>query len=84
MARQVRYTFKGQTKTIAFSYSIHNDIYEAAATAEGINLDAFYKMEQQVAMTSRKGARAERNFHKVEFERMGFSNIHFVREEDQE
>ena len=36
MARQVIYTYKGKTKTIAFSYDKHHDLYEAAAEAEGI------------------------------------------------
>ena len=27
MARQVTYTFKGKTKTIAFSYDKHHDLY---------------------------------------------------------
>ncbi|MBB1317911.1 DUF2960 domain-containing protein [Shewanella sp. SR43-4] len=82
MARQVIYTFKGQTKTIAFSYDIHRDLYEAAAEAEGIDLKKFLAMEQQVALTSKKGAKAEKEFRKTEFARFGFSSIKFVREDD--
>ncbi|MGL6122822.1 MAG: DUF2960 family protein, partial [Shewanella sp.] len=45
MARQVTYTFKGKTKTIAFSYDKHHDLYEAVAEAEGIDLTQFLAME---------------------------------------
>ncbi|AZG72423.1 DUF2960 domain-containing protein [Shewanella livingstonensis] len=83
MARQVIYTFKGHTKTIAFSYDIHRDLYEAAAEAEGIDLKNFLAMEQQVALTSKKGAKAEKEFRKTEFARFGFSSIKFVREDDE-
>jgi hypothetical protein len=83
MARTVSYTFKGQTKTMAFSYDKHHDLYEAVAEAEGIDLKRFLAMEQQIAMTSRKGAKAEKDYRKTEFARFGFSNIHFVRDEDE-
>ncbi|MCL1114975.1 MULTISPECIES: DUF2960 domain-containing protein [Shewanella] len=83
MARQVIYTFKGQTKTIPFSYDIHHDLYEAAAEAEGIDLTKFLAMEQQIALTSKKGAKAEKEFRKSEFARFGFSSIKFVREDDE-
>ncbi|MCL1067184.1 DUF2960 domain-containing protein [Shewanella olleyana] len=84
MARQVIYIFKGKTKVIPFSYDIHHDLYEAAAEAEGIDLTRFLAMEQQVAMTSKKGAKAEKEFRKTEFARFGFSSIKFVREDDEE
>lgn len=84
MARQVIYTFKGQTKTIAFSYDKHHDLYEAVAEAEGIDLTRFLAMEQQIAMTSRKGAKAEKEFRKAEFTRFGFTSIQFVRDEDED
>ncbi|NKF49805.1 DUF2960 domain-containing protein [Shewanella sp. WXL01] len=83
MARQVIYTFKGETKTIAFSYDKHHDLYEAAAEAEGIDLTNFLKMEAQIAMTSKKGAKAERDFRRTEFARFGFTSIKFVREDDE-
>ncbi|BDM63442.1 hypothetical protein NFHSH190041_08940 [Shewanella sp. NFH-SH190041] len=80
MARQVAYTFKGEEKVINFAYDKYHDMYEAAAAAEGINLDRFLAMEQQVAMTS-KGSKAVRDFRTNEFARMGLTNIHFVRDE---
>ncbi|MGI2168798.1 DUF2960 domain-containing protein [Shewanella sp. MF05960] len=83
MARQVIYIFKGQTKTIPFSYDIHHDLYEAAAEAEGIDLKKFLSMEKQIALTSKKGAKAEKEFRKSEFARFGFTSIKFVREDDE-
>ncbi|ABI70781.1 MULTISPECIES: DUF2960 domain-containing protein [Shewanella] len=83
MARQVIYTFKGQTKTIAFSYDVHHDLYEAAAEAEGIDLKKFLILEKQIALTSKKGAKAEKEFRKTEFARFGFTSIKFVREDDE-
>ncbi|MCT7940515.1 MULTISPECIES: DUF2960 domain-containing protein [Shewanella] len=83
MARQVIYTYKGKTKTIAFSYDKHHDLYEAAAEAEGIDLTGFLAMEKQVALTSKKGAKAEKEFRQTEFSRFGFTSIKFVRDEDE-
>ena len=81
MARQVAYTFKGQAKVIQFTYDKHHDMFEAVAAAEGIDLARYLAMEQQVAMTS-KGSQAVKDFRRSEFTRMGFSHIHFVREEE--
>jgi len=39
-------------------------------------------MEQQVALTSKKGAKAEKEFRQTEFARFGFTSIKFVREEE--
>ncbi len=80
MARQVQYTFHGKTKTIAFSYDRHIDLYEAVAAAEGIDLTSFLAMEQQVARTAKDKA-AIKNFRQQAFTKMGFSNIGFVRDE---
>lgn len=42
---------------------------------------AFWLMEQQVAMTAkRKGAL--RNYRETEFQRMGFSNIRLLKDEE--
>ncbi|GAA0543117.1 MAG: hypothetical protein CL577_08445 [Alteromonadaceae bacterium] len=80
MARQISYTFKNQHKIINFSYDKYRDMYEAVAAAEGIDLRAFLAMEQQVAMTAKRGA-AVKNYRQQEFARMGFANIAFVRDE---
>ncbi|QLE84491.1 MULTISPECIES: DUF2960 domain-containing protein [Shewanella] len=83
MARKVGYTFKKQYKEINFVYDRYHDMYEAVADAEGIDLTRFLAMEAQVAMTS-KGSKAVKDFRIKEFERFGFNNIHFIREEEQE
>ena len=80
MARRVAYTFKDQAKEIHFAYDKYHDIYEAVAAAEGINIKQFLLMEQQVAMTS-KGSKAVKDFRQNEFSRMGFSDIHFIKED---
>lgn len=83
MARQISYSFKKQRKVINFSYDKFHDMYEAVAAAEGIDLTAFLAMEQQVAMTAKRGA-AVKNYRQQEFARMGFADIAFVREEKSE
>lgn len=83
MARQVAYQYKGEAKVINFAYDKFHDMFEAVAAAEGIDLTRFLIMEQQVAMTS-KGNKAVKDFRFNEFARMGFSHIHFVREEEQQ
>jgi hypothetical protein len=82
MARQVTYIFKKQRKTIQFSYGIFHDIYEAVADAEGIDLTRFLAMEKQLAMSCR-GQGILKNHRKTEFANMGFSEIKFVRDEDE-
>ncbi|TRX55854.1 DUF2960 domain-containing protein [Thalassomonas sp. M1454] len=81
MARQVTYVFKGKRKTIPFSYGLFRDLYEAAAAAENVDIKSFLAMEQQLEMTSR-GQGIVKNFRQKEFERMGFTEIKFVRDED--
>ena len=83
MAREVSYKFKGKQKTIQFSYGQYHDIYEAAAANEGIDLSSFYAMEKQLVMSSR-GQGIAKNYRQTEFTRMGFSSIHFVKQEKTE
>ncbi|WP_371379494.1 DUF2960 domain-containing protein [Thalassotalea aquiviva] len=82
MARQVTYVYQGKRKTIPFSFSRFRDMYEAAAAAEGVDIKSFLAMEQQLEMTSR-GQGIMKNFRQKEFARMGFSDIKFLREEDE-
>ncbi|WP_022943084.1 DUF2960 domain-containing protein [Psychromonas hadalis] len=82
MARQVTYIFKKKRKTMQFSYAVHHDIYEAVAEAEGIDLTQFLAMEKQLAMSCR-GQGILKNHRKTEFTNMGFSDIKFVRDEDE-
>lgn len=81
MARQITYVFKGKRNTIPFSFSIHHDMYEAAAAAENVDIKSFLAMEQQLAMTCR-GQGIVKNYRQKEFARMGFGEIKFVRDEE--
>ncbi|MEL0628942.1 DUF2960 domain-containing protein [Psychromonas aquatilis] len=83
MARYVTYFYQGTQKTITFSYSQHFDIYEAVAEAEGVDLTSFWAMEKQLEMSCR-GQGIVKNFRANEFERMGFADIKFVRDETKE
>ncbi len=80
MARFVTYTYKGEARRIPFSYSQFHDAFDAIATAEGIDLTAFYKMEQQLAASTRDKA-ALRNFRDKEIARLGISNIYLHKDE---
>ena len=53
MAHKVRYKFKGVAKEINFSYSRHQNMHEAVADAEGIDLSQFLQTEQQLAAISK-------------------------------
>ncbi len=80
MARKVSYKFKGQYKEIQFSFDRYRDKHEAVAAAEGIDLTRFLQMEEQLKNFPKQGA-ATKNYREVEFKRMGFEAIQFVREE---
>jgi hypothetical protein len=82
MARHISYKYKGEWKKIPFSYDKYADSFEAVAAAEGIDLTAFRKMEQQVAMTA-KGKGALKDYRKNAFVNIGFSEILLLRD-DQE
>ncbi|CAI4148637.1 hypothetical protein ALT717_100119 [Alteromonas macleodii] len=53
MAHKVRYKFKGVAKEINFSYSRYQNMHEAVADAEGIDLSQFLQTEQQLAAISK-------------------------------
>ena len=80
MARHVTYFYQGTQKTITFSFSQHFDIYEAVAAAEGVDLTSFWAMEKQLEMSCR-GQGIVKNFRGHEFEKMGFADIKFVRDD---
>ena len=78
MAHKVRYKFKGVAKEINFSYSRHQNMHEAVAEAEGIDLSQFLQLEQQLAAIS-KDKKTVRNFRDTEFAKMGFSDLYFLK-----
>ncbi|MDO6566491.1 DUF2960 family protein [Alteromonas sp. 1_MG-2023] len=78
MAHKVRYKFNGVAKEINFSYSRYQNMHEAVADAEGIDLTQFLQTEQQVASIS-KDKKTARNFRDAEFLKMGFSDLYFLK-----
>ncbi len=83
MARRITYKFKKQAKEINFAYDKFNNIHEAVAAAEGIDLSNYHMMEQQVMMTS-KGKSAVRDFRDNEFAKMGFKDIYYIKDDPKE
>lgn len=78
MAKRIHYKFKGKDKVVAFAQDRFNNLFEAIAAEEGVDLTAYLKMEQQVEMVG--DSKAVRDFRDKEFARMGFTQIRFVKE----
>ncbi|MBU3005425.1 DUF2960 family protein [Paraglaciecola arctica] len=78
MAHKVRYKFNGVAKEISFSYSRHQNMHEAVADAEGLDLTQFLQTEQQIALISKDKATV-RNFRDAEFVKMGFTELYFLK-----
>jgi hypothetical protein len=78
MAHKVRYKFNGVAKEMNFSYSRHQNMHEAVADAEGVDLTQFLQTEQQVASISKDKATV-RNFRDAEFIKMGFTELYFLK-----
>lgn len=79
MAHKVRYKFNGVAKEINFSYSRYQNMHEAVADAEGIDLTQFLQTEQQLASISKDKKKTVRNFRDAEFIKMGFSDLYFLK-----
>ncbi|NIY81339.1 DUF2960 domain-containing protein [Vibrio hepatarius] len=73
MARTILYTYKGEDKTLTFSYQQHRNIHEAVAEAEGINISDYLRMEQQIEAVS--DTKAVRNYRDNHFRKLGFDKI---------
>ncbi|MCG9682929.1 DUF2960 domain-containing protein [Vibrio sp. Isolate23] len=80
MARTILYTYKGEDKTLTFSYQQHRNIHEAVAEAEGIDISEFLKMEQQVEAVS--DTKAMRNYRDNHFRKLGFEKITLKQKEN--
>ncbi|GAD00632.1 DUF2960 domain-containing protein [Agarivorans albus] len=83
MARQVTYKYKRQTKVINFSFDKYHDVHEAVAAAEGVDISSFLAMEKQLAMSTRDKATLK-EYRAKEFQRLGFSDIRFLKDEEKE
>ena len=80
MARTILYTYKDQDKTLTFSYEKHRNIHEAVAEAEGIDISAYLKMEQQIEAVS--DTKAMRNYRDNHFRKLGFEKITLKQKEN--
>ena len=80
MSRTIIYTYKKQEKQLVFSYDQYRSIHEAVAAAEGIDLTAFLKMEQQVEAVS-SGSKAVRDYRDNHFKKLGFGIITLAKKE---
>ncbi|MBA5763515.1 DUF2960 domain-containing protein [Vibrio sp. 404] len=80
MARTILYTYKDVDKTLTFSYQQHRNIHEAVAEAEGIDISAFLKMEQQIELIS--DTKAVRNYRDNHFKKLGFTKLTLQQKEN--
>ncbi len=80
MARTILYTYKGDEKTLTFSYQSHRNIHEAVAEAEGIDISAYLKMEQQIEAVS--DTKSVRNYRDNHFRKLGFDKITLMQKEN--
>ncbi|MGF1909698.1 DUF2960 domain-containing protein [Vibrio kasasachensis] len=80
MVRIILYTYKDVDKTLTFSYQQHRNIHEAVAEAEGIDISAFLKMEQQIELIS--DTKAVRNYRDNHFKKLGFTKLTLQQKEN--
>lgn len=80
MARTILYTYKEEQKELLFSYQNHHSIHEAVAEAEGIDLVAYLKMEQQIEAVS--STKAVRDYRDNYFKKLGFGKITLKQKEN--
>ncbi|GAA3547769.1 DUF2960 domain-containing protein [Zobellella aerophila] len=81
MAFRIRYHYRKQQKEIGFANDKHHSLYDAIATAEGLDLSDFHRMEAQLANVSRNDRKTMKDFQEEYFRKLGFSQISIFREE---
>jgi hypothetical protein len=81
LALTLSYRYRGKEKTSGYANDKHLSMFEAVAAAEGINLDAYKAMEQQVQASTRDKT-AHRDFRDNYFKGLGFEQIQVIREQD--
>ncbi|WP_163935229.1 DUF2960 family protein [Paraferrimonas sp. SM1919] len=80
MAFFIEYTFKGKNKTIGFANDRHHDMFSAVCKEEGLDLNLYLDMEQQLRMSTRDKV-AIRNFRDNYFKNLGLTKIQVIRKE---
>ncbi|CAG22317.1 DUF2960 domain-containing protein [Photobacterium profundum] len=81
MARTILYTYKEEEKELTFSYQEYHSIQEAVAAAEGIDITAYLKMEQQIEAVTRD-KKAVRDYRDNHFRKLGFGRITLAQKEN--
>ncbi|NTS78559.1 DUF2960 family protein [Catenovulum sp. SM1970] len=82
MPRKIVYTYKNEQKTISFSFDKYRDMFEAVAAAEDLDIQKFLSMEQALEYTTRDKS-ALRNFRQAEIKRLGFTQLEWLKEDDE-
>ena len=78
MPHKVTYQYHGEPKELIFTYSKYHNMHEAVAAAEKVDISQFLVMQQQIASIT-KGKAAVRNFRDAEFEKLGFTDLYFIK-----
>lgn len=81
MAFRIRYHYRKQQKEIGYANDKHHSIYDAIATAEGMNLAEFRRMEDQLANISRNDKKTMKEFREEYFRKLGVTQITIFRDE---
>lgn len=83
MAFTITYRYRKQLKSLGYANDKHHSIYDAIASAEGIDMAHYRAMEDQVANVSRRDRKMLKEFRENYFRELGFSDIAIVRDEQE-
>ncbi|MBM7456396.1 hypothetical protein HNR62_002282 [Oceanisphaera litoralis] len=81
MAVRIRYHYRKQQKEIGDANDKHHSIHDAIAAAEGMDLAAFRRMENQPANIGRNDRKTMQECREEYVRQPGFGQIPLFREE---
>ncbi|MFD1008642.1 DUF2960 domain-containing protein [Oceanisphaera ostreae] len=81
MAFRIRYHYRKQPKDIGYANDKHRSVYDAVASAEGVDLAEFHRVESQLANVCRNDRKTMKDFREEYFRKLGFSDVVIEREE---
>ncbi|MFH7564749.1 MULTISPECIES: DUF2960 family protein [Oceanimonas] len=81
MAFRIRYHYRKQQKEIGYANDKHHSIYDAIATAEGLDLAEFRCMEDQLANISRNNRKTMKEFREEYFRKLGVTQVTIFKDE---
>ncbi|MDV2856689.1 MULTISPECIES: DUF2960 family protein [Oceanimonas] len=81
MAFRIRYHYRKQQKEIGYANDKHHSIYDAIATAEGLDLAEFRRMEDQLANISRNNRKTMKEFREEYFRKLGVTQVTIFKDE---